>query len=175
MIKDLEIRESRPPDVSAIAELYPDAFPDEDLLPLVRELLAQDEGVVSLVALAGGTLAGHVAFSDCGVAGKTVRIALLAPLAVATARQRQGIGSALIRYGFKHLEETGTDIVCVLGDPAYYSRFGFEAEHHVAPPYPLPEEWKGAWQSVALNRQAEPANGILAVPQAWRRRELWAP
>ncbi len=75
----------------------------------------------------------------------------------------------------KRLEESGVDLVCVLGDPAYYRRLGFAPERHVAPPYPLPGEWAGAWQSQHPSGAAVPQPGTLIVPAQWRRPALWAP
>ncbi|MDJ0945758.1 MAG: N-acetyltransferase [Kiloniellales bacterium] len=175
MIDKLEIRDCLPDDVTSIEGLYPDAFPDEDLLPLVRELLRDGPVVLSLVGIADKALVGHVIFTACGIAGSTDKVALLGPLAIAPAWQRQGIGSALLRAGLRRLENAGTTQVYVLGDPAYYGRFGFEPDHGVAPPYPLPEEWQGAWQSLNLRGDAPPRHGKLSVPHPWRRPALWAP
>ena len=175
MNDNLEIRESRPQDTAAIEKLYPEAFPDEDLMPLVKQLLEEGSAVTSLVALDGNVLAGHVVFTKCGIAGKTADVSLLGPLAVAPKMQRRGVGRTLVRTGLRRLEQAGTDLVCVLGDPAYYGRFGFAADHDVAPPYTLPSEWSGAWQSLALNKDAPPLSGELAVAKPWRRPELWAP
>jgi putative acetyltransferase len=50
----------------------------------------------------------------------------LAPLAVLPERQRQGIGSALVRSGIKILLDRGCPYVIVLGHPGYYPRLGFE-------------------------------------------------
>jgi putative acetyltransferase len=49
----------------------------------------------------------------------------LAPVAVLPEFQRQGIGSQLIRDGLERCKQAGYDAVVVLGDPAYYFRFGF--------------------------------------------------
>lgn len=171
----IDVREGGQSERALIEALYPKAFPDEDLLPLVRDLLGEDAGVLSLVGLAGEALAGHVLFTTCGIVGRADSVALLGPLAVDPDRQRRGIGSALIRAGLRHLEDTSTIRVCVLGDPAYYGRFGFQAEDDVTPPYPLPNEWCGAWQSLDLDRSKPPLRGRLAVPKPWRPHALWAP
>jgi putative acetyltransferase len=168
------IRESAAADVEAIEALYPRAFPDEDLLPLVRELLEDSEVTVSLVSLMDEELAGHAIFTMCSVDGASARVALLGPLAVAPTRQRRGVGSALVRAGLQHLKDADVDLVCVLGDPAYYGRFGFAPETGVEPPYQLPAEWEGAWQSTRLSNLSE-CSGRLSVPRQWRRRALWAP
>lgn len=175
MISSLEIRESVPDDVPAIETLYPDAFPDEDLLPLVRDLLQETASALSLVAFMGSSLVGHVIFTRCDVDRTKDKVALLGPLAVAPTNQRQGIGSAMVRIGLQELKSAGVVQVYVLGDPAYYRRLGFLPELHVAPPYPLPAEWRGAWQSMNLGRVEPPRQGKLSVPQPWSKPALWAP
>lgn len=175
MSAEFEIRESDPSDVAAIQRLYPDAFPDEDLLPLVSELLSDEAIVLSLVAHVEGALAGHIIFTTCGLAGRTDKVSLLGPLAVTPARHGQGIGSALVSAGLQLLENGGVIQVYVLGDPAYYARFGFVPEAGVAPPYPLPEEWRGAWQSVSFDKARQFPGGTLTVPPPWRKPALWAP
>ena len=170
-----EIRASRQGDLDAIEALYPEAFPDEDLLPLVTDLLQQPGFALSLVGVVGSSLAGHVIFTRCGLAQRQAEMALLGPLAVAPALQRRGIGSALVRAGLKQMTEVGVRQVCVLGDPAYYGRLGFREESHVMPPYDLPPEWRGAWQSISLDQVEPPLEGKLAVPEPWRRSELWLP
>jgi len=174
MTEDLTVRDSEPGDLTAIEALYPDAFPDEDLLPLVRELLREPDVVLSLVGIIGGSLVGHIAFTMCGIDDGDDGAVLLGPLAVAPARQRRGIGGALVRGGLGQLERSGATHVCVLGDPAYYGRFGFQPDGRVMPPYPLPDEWRGAWQVISLGDAAPPGLGTLTVPSPWRRPALWA-
>jgi putative acetyltransferase len=164
-----------PGDLISIEVLYPDAFPDEDLLPLVRDLLQDARVALSLVGIIGSSLVGHVIFTTCGVAGSSDKAALLGPLAVTSAWQRQGIGSAIIRAGLQQLENASVTQVYVLGDPAFYGRFGFVPETRVAPPYLLPAEWRGAWQSTSLGSVKPPLRGKLSVPQPWLQPALWAP
>jgi len=172
-LRDFAIRESMADDLDTLATIYAGAFPDEDLLPLVKELLRNRSGVLSLVATVGSAVVGHVIFTFCRVAGQRDKVALLGPLAVAPDRQRRGIGTALIRDGLDRVEQAGASRVFVLGDPAYYSRVGFAPETRVSPPYPLPEEWRAGWQSIAL--QETELKGALEVPAPWRRAHLWAP
>ena len=173
MTEKTDIRESTPDDVTGIEQLYPEAFPDEDLLPVVRELLGEGSTILSLVGTAEGAIVGHVIFTTCTVSGSPENVSLLGPLGVIPDRQKQGIGSALVRKGLEHLKQEGTNIVFVLGDPAYYGRFGFATEDGVQPPYPLPEEWYGAWQSLNLSGDKIGLQGTLAVPKPWRQRALW--
>ena len=173
MIKNVEIRQALPADAPAIEALYPAAFPDEDLVPLVRDL--QELAAISFVGLANNGLVAHAAFTPCSLTGRTDKVALLGPVAVAPGRQRQGIGSALLRAGWRHLQNAGTGCVYVLGDPGYYGRLGFKSDDDVRRPYPLPEEWRGAWQSLSLSEHKTPLRDQLTVPQAWRRQALWTP
>ncbi len=175
MTDKIEIRQSLPEDIISIEKLYPVAFPDEDLLPLVRELLGEEPVVLSLVAFADKIMVGHAIFTICDIGGRIDKVALLGPIAIHPDWQRQGIGSAIVRTGLRRLENVGTRQVYVLGDPVYYARFGFETENGVAPPYPLPDEWLGAWQSLNLHGDKSPLRGKLSVPQPWRQHALWVP
>ena len=173
MIEQVEIRQSRQGDMAAIGRLYPDAFPEEDLLPLVRQLFMDEPGILSLVAEADDAIAGHILFTICGMTDNDDTVALLAPLAVASKWQRQGVGTALIREGLKRLEQAGVSHVYVLGDPAYYGRSGFKTESGIAPPYPLPDEYRDAWQSLGLASSPSPGHGTLVVPEVWMQPALW--
>ena len=168
-----DIRESGPGDTAAIEALYPEAFPEEELRPLVRALLRETGGVLSLIAATERDVVGHVAFTPCSA--EDAPVALLAPLAVAPAWQRRGLGSALVRAGLERLGAAGFELVLVLGDPGYYGRLGFREEHAVAPPYPLPEAWRGTWQSLALGAKGPRPRGTLRVPPAWGDPALWRP
>ncbi len=173
MIVKLEIRESQPVDATGIEKLYIDAFPDEDLIPLVRELLNFEQNVISLVGIHENVIVGHISFTFCHVEEGKGKVALLAPLAVTPTLHKQGIGSALVQAGFTHLEKAKIGYVFVLGDPDYYSRFGFKSEDKVITPYPLPQEWHGAWQSTQLCDAEAPYEGKLSVPEPWQHIELW--
>lgn len=171
------IRPGRADDAEAILALYPLAFPGEDLTALVRALLRLPE-VLSLVAEVAGSTVGHIAFTRCPDAAGGPDMALLGPLCVAPARQRGGIGTALMRAGFHRLADDGVGRVLVLGDPAYYARVGFAPETAVAPPYPLPTEWAEAWAGLGLGDAAPspgPAPQTLQVPEVWRDPALWGP
>lgn len=172
---EIETRQSRPDDMDFIERLYPAAFPDEDLVPLVSALLTGEPEILSLLASVDGELAGHVLFTMCGIAGNPSRAALLAPLAVAPEWQRQGVGTALIREGLNRFEQAGVAQIYVLGDPAYYGQSGFKTETTIAPPYKLPDEWRDAWQSLSLGGATPPDRGELLLPEVWMQPALWGP
>jgi putative acetyltransferase len=174
MEQDVEIREGVAADRAAIETLYPRSFPDEDLLPLVADLLRDPGVTISLVAVKAERVVGNIMFTRCGVKGHASRAALLAPLAVDPAYQSRGIGTELIRDGLRRLTEDGIEAVYVLGDPAYYGRLGFTREQSVMPPYPLPDAWADAWQSLRLGDRAGSLSGTLALPAFWLEPALWS-
>lgn len=121
------VRPERTDDAAAIHALVFDAFGQKQEADLVDRLRGDGDLVCSLVAEDGGALTGHVAFSRLWIEQGAARHAgvSLAPVAVSPAHQRRGVGSALIRAGHARLRDAGERIVFVLGDPAYYERFGF--------------------------------------------------
>jgi len=95
---------------------------------LISALRADGAVVAELAALEDGQIVGHALFSLLTVTPPTRRIAALAPVCARIDRQKTGIGSALIREGIEICRAQGFDAVAVLGDPAYYGRFGFKLE-----------------------------------------------
>jgi putative acetyltransferase len=171
----VRLRESTPADLRSIEALYPLAFPDEGLVQLVRRLLQDPAITLSLVAVDETGIAGNIIFTRCRLDGEGLRAALLAPLAVTPQHQKQGVGTALVRAGLERLREEGVHAVFVLGDPAYYRRFGFSPERSVSAPYPIPPEWADAWQSQRLGKGTGSLGGILQVPDTWLDPALWSP
>lgn len=139
------IREEQ--DWEGIREAHRQAFGREDEARLVDALRDGGHVRLSLVAEEGGRVIGHVLFSDLPIETPqgTVSALALAPLAVLPARQRQGVGSLLVREGLRACAGRGHRIVVVLGHPGYYPRFGFSAE--LARPLKAPfsgEHWMAA-------------------------------
>ncbi|MDQ7262809.1 GNAT family N-acetyltransferase [Paracoccus sp. PS-1] len=106
-------------DRAAVSDLLTRAFGGKDEARLVEALRAEGSLALSLVAETEGTLVGHVALSPLRAEAPALA---LAPLAVHPAVQSRGIGEALVRAALAAFD--GHTIV-VLGDPAYYGRFGF--------------------------------------------------
>jgi putative acetyltransferase len=141
------IRYARSSDHAAIATLVEAAFGRADEARLVDALRAGGDAMFELVAEEDGAVAGHILFSRL-YADRDELIAALAPVAVRPDRQGAGLGSALVRAGLESAREFGAWGVLVLGDPAYYGRFGFTAEAatQVAAPY----KGLAAFQALAL-------------------------
>lgn len=83
---------------------------------------------VSLVAEQAGDIVGHVAFSPVRVENAVGDWYGLGPLAVRLDRRRHGIGVQLVENGLSTIRSLGAAGCVVLGDPSYYSRFGFKAD-----------------------------------------------
>jgi putative acetyltransferase len=80
---------------------------------------------LSLVAEYDGEVVGHIAFSAADIGGSSKGWFLLGPVAVRPARQGEGIGRALVEAGLDALRSRGAGGCVLVGDPAFYGRFGF--------------------------------------------------
>lgn len=95
---------------------------------LVDALRDDNALLVSLVALEDGEVMGHIAFSDVLIDGKDCGWVGMGPVAARINRQRQGIGSALVRAGLEAVRKLGKRGCVLAGDPAFYLRFGFKPD-----------------------------------------------
>jgi putative acetyltransferase len=155
------VRDETPADVAAIRAVNEAAFGGAQEADLVDALRHDGDLLLSLVADAGDVVAGHVAFSRMQVGGDPA--VALAPVAVLPAQQRRGIGTALIGEGLRRLGQSGETLVFVLGEPAYYGRFGFAA----APAARFDTPYPGAYfQSLALSPRA-PSSGTVRYARAF--------
>lgn len=92
---------------------------------IVEALRAADALEVSLVAESDGEVVGHIAFSAADIGGSSTGWFLLGPVAVRPARQGEGIGRALVDAGVDALRARGAGGCVLVGDLAFYDRFGF--------------------------------------------------
>jgi putative acetyltransferase len=157
------IRPEREDDHAAVRALLLRAFPGPAEADLVDALRSAGDLVLVLVADAGGVV-GHIAFSRLTIAGSTLRATALAPIAVAPERQRNGLGAALIRDGLARLRSGGEDLILVLGEPAFYGRFGFDRRHaaRLRTPYDGPY-----LQAMPLNGGGLQAKGVVQYAPAF--------
>lgn len=129
----MQIRPERREDDAAIRTLTIAAFESSPYghrneADIVETLRREDVLSLSLVAVENGDIIGHAAFSPVRITVAEGEWLGLGPISVAPERQGRGVGSALMREGLRRLEASGASGCVVLGDPAYYSRFGFESD-----------------------------------------------
>ncbi|MEN5053058.1 N-acetyltransferase [Brevundimonas naejangsanensis] len=105
---------------------------------IIDALREADALTLSLVAEVDGQVVGHAAFSPVQWPGEGDWFGL-GPVSVAPDRQNQGIGRQLIEAGLADLRRGCARGCVVMGDPAYYSRFGFVQDPRLTYPGPPPE------------------------------------
>jgi putative acetyltransferase len=127
--RPLKVRDETPADAAAVRQVIVAAFKGSLEADLVDRLRTHKKISMALVATLGNAIAGQVMLTEVTLRGPGLapRGAGLAPLAVRPAMQRRGIGSALARAAIARAREAGYGFMAVLGDPAYYRRFGFAA------------------------------------------------
>jgi putative acetyltransferase len=132
------IRPETGDDVDSIRKVHLAAFPTPAEAELVIHLHYDFDSEISLVAQRWRRIIGHIMLSRMDVSGdgKAYRALGMGPVGVRPRAQGRGVGSDLIRSALERATAMGEDLVFVLGDPAYYARFGFSAE--AAAPFASP-------------------------------------
>lgn len=165
------VRPERPDDYAAVNEVNRLAFGQDNearLIAAIRRTEGFDPSL-SLVAVCDGQVVGHILFSPIRIEtdhGDAPALAL-APMAVLPNRQRQGIGSALVRNGLDACRRAGHRIVVVLGHTDYYPRFGFTpaSQNGLRPPFTVPDE---AFMAMALVPGGlDGISGVVRYPAAF--------
>jgi putative acetyltransferase len=143
---------------------------------LVRNLFATtpEKDLYVFTALDEGTVVGGIVFSRLSYPQDDREVFLLAPVAVATARQREGIGQKLLTHGLNELRKHCVDVAITYGDPGYYSKVGFVpiTEKEARPPRTLshPHGWLA--QSLT-DRPLDPLKGPSHCAKALDHPDYW--
>ena len=178
--KMMTIRLAQNADLDSILKVVETAFSDEEnkvIMNLVQELHQEttSPSIKSLVAEVDDQLIGYVSYSpiflksDFSISGY-----ILAPLAVSSEHQKQGVGSNLIESGIDMLTKDGANVLLVYGDPTYYGSFGFKEEigHSFVPPYAL--QYPFGWTGMILNDTPVPEQPIqFECVSALSKPDLW--
>ena len=93
---------------------------------IVNALREANQLTISVVAELDQQIIGHVAISPVEISSGAQHWYGLGPISVAPEYQHQGVGKALIQQSLQQLKQLGAAGCVVLGDPAYYSKFGFQ-------------------------------------------------
>ena len=132
----MEIRHEQTGDEVAIHELTAKAFEpieysDGSEPVIIQRLRTDGELFLSLVAILENEIVGHIAFSKVAIGGEDNHWFGLGPIYVAIERQGIGIGGKLINQGLAEIKSSGARGCVLIGDPAYYRRFGFKSDERV--------------------------------------------
>ncbi len=168
----LIIRQETIQDYAAVRSLVKKAFAvaeysDRQEHELVERLhhSAAFKPELSLVTEISGEIIGYILFSEIKI-GASRQVAL-APLAVLPERQKQGIGSALIKKEHEIVLKQGYEFVVVLGHSGYYPRFGYlpASCFGIQAPFEVPDE-----NFMALNLRGHQMmlNGVVEYDRAFR-------
>ena len=122
----MRIRTAHSKDAAGIRAVNVSAFGTTAEADLVDTLCERAAPIISLVADDEGAIVGHILFTPVTLdTDRELKVMGLAPMAVATSRQRQGIGASLVQAGLDECWQLGAAAVAVLGHAEYYPRFGF--------------------------------------------------
>lgn len=106
---------------------------------IVDRLRDAGDLALSLVSEDGERIVGHLAISPVKISDGSQGWFGLGPVSVLPACQREGIGYRMVQRAIADMRERDAMGIVVLGDPAYYSRFGFEHDPKLTYPGPPPE------------------------------------
>lgn len=154
------IRPVREGDAPAVRHVLEHAFPTRAEADLVERLRANGTAVIELAALDGDSIVGHILFSPVTLEPLAGTVGLgLGPVAVMPDHEKHGVGRRLIQNGVAASHKWGAGFVVVIGDPAYYGRFGFEPadKYHLRNEFGAP----GSFMVFKLESGALPPPGTL--------------
>lgn len=141
---NIKIRSESASDASAIEAVTVAAFLDAPHAShtehhIIDALRKAGELTVSLVAECNGEIVGHVAVSPVTISDGTSDWYGLGPISVLPEYQRRSIGSQLVAAALEALRMRGAAGCVLVGEPAFYGRFGFKAEPQLRLPGVPPE------------------------------------
>jgi len=141
---NMVIRDETVADERAIFQLTkrafaPMPFSAGDEQHLINALRNSGALAISMVAVQGDRVVGHIAFSPAKCRDQDDKWFALGPVAVEPELQGQKIGSALVEAGIQRLKGVYASGCILTGDPNFYSRFGFKPFPALCPPGEPPE------------------------------------
>ena len=136
----MELRIALPKDHAAIHTLVLETFDAPEEAALVTALRNKNEIADEWVAVAQEVVIGHLALSHMDAPAGALA---LAPVSVRPTAQKQGVASALIKAALAKAKSDGWTCAVVLGDPDYYSRFGFDVGRAANFETPYPNAYTG--------------------------------
>ena len=160
------IRVEIPEDYPTISAVVEAAFDDRAVAEMTEAIRASDAYVPELAFVAddGGVVVAHTMLSYLAIEGLAVRVLQLGPMAVHPDRQRQGVGSALVRTALEAADQRGEPLVLVEGIPRYYPRFGFQPASTLGLIRPHERIPEAAWMAIPLTAYDPSIRGRVVYP-----------
>ncbi|WP_028487383.1 GNAT family N-acetyltransferase [Thiomicrorhabdus chilensis] len=155
----MKISRFTPSQIAEIQSLFTSTFSDsegpaegESIGQLALEMLNTTDSadLQCFIASEEKRIIASIIFSRLSFAESDIQAFLLAPVAVLTAYQKQGIGQTIIQFGLQQLRKQDVELAVTYGDPGYYSKVGFEP----------------------VSTQQVPAPMALSMPQGWLAQSL---
>lgn len=105
-----------------------------------------NKDIIAVGACKNESIIGVIFFTRLSF-NESISVLMLAPVAVSTSHQGEGVGQALINFGIEELKSRSVKVLTTYGDPAFYSKVGFKSlsEQVIQAPLTLsmPEGWLG--------------------------------
>lgn len=173
----ITIRLETPGDAPGVSRVHLAAFPGPEEAAIVEEIRRlAPAGWQSICAIASsgpfaGEVVGHVLLSPCRVedeAGERVgEVLALGPIGVLPEVQFRGVGASLIAASVSLAMARGVPAIVLLGQPAYYPRFGFVSARSCGL-LPPADAWPDtAWMARLLPAWDAALRGTVRYPEAF--------
>lgn len=167
----IEIRRERPADIAAREHLLDAAFGPGRFAKSserLREGRVPARGL-AFAAFEGQRLVGTLRLWSV-TAGNVTRCLLLGPLAVDADMRNRGLGAVLMWRALRAARARGYRAVLLVGDPAYYNRFGFSADHTATLRMPGPYAYDRLLACEFVPGVLRRARGLIAASRPPRSR-----
>jgi len=172
----------QPEQADEIQRMFANTFSDSEgesegasIGNLVKELLetTPSHDLYVFVALERDKVVGSILFTRLTF-DTDIKVFLLAPVAVATDYQGQGIGRGLINFGLQTLKTEGVGLVFTYGDPNFYSKVGFQQVTEQQFKAPLALTYPHGWMAQSLTDETlTPIAGESSCVAGFNKPEFW--
>lgn len=139
---------------------------------LIRSTASADIHVICAASdndLLGCIIFSRLVYTDCPQS-----VFVMAPVAVSQTHQGQGVGAQLIRFGLDHLRHQGVDLALTYGDPAFYTRCGFQPITETQIPAPFALQYPQGWLGQAVSGDQIPTlSGPCHTVPAFNDPQFW--